>query len=71
MQSMGVASLKRIEFQQIHNHRDSIEKAIDAIKGKLIIKEFPMGKATTHTIESHIQKCRDLGYPPDLVISMI
>jgi DnaB-like helicase C terminal domain len=38
------------------------------VKGKLIIKEFPMGKATTHTIESHIQKCRDLGYPPDLVI---
>lgn len=62
------AVLTGIEFQQIHNHRDSIEKAIDAIKGKLIIKEFPMGKTTPSTIEAHIQKCVTLGTTPDLVI---
>jgi replicative DNA helicase len=62
------AVLTGIEFQQIHNHRDSIEKAIDAIKGKLIIKEFPMGKTTPSTIEAHIQKCVTLGTVPDLVI---
>jgi replicative DNA helicase len=27
-----------------------------------------MGKASVHSIESHIQKCRDLGHAPDLVI---
>jgi replicative DNA helicase len=27
-----------------------------------------MGKTTPNTIENHIQKCRDLGHPPDLVI---
>jgi replicative DNA helicase len=62
------AVLTGIEFQQIHNHRDSIEKAIDEIKGKLIIKEFPMGKTTPSTIEAHIQKCVTLGTVPDLVI---
>ena len=62
------AVLTGIEFQQIHNHRDSIEKAIDSIKGKLIIKEFPMGKTTPSTIEAHIQKCVTLGTVPDLVI---
>jgi len=34
----------------------------------LIIKEFAMGKASIASIESHIQKCTDLGYRPDLVI---
>jgi replicative DNA helicase len=57
-----------IDVQNVHKHRAAIEEAVSKVKGKLIIKEFPMGKATTHTIESHIQKCRDLGYPPDLVI---
>jgi len=57
-----------IDVQAVHKHRGAIEEAVSKVKGKLIIKEFPMGKATTHTIESHIQKCRDLGYPPDLVI---
>jgi replicative DNA helicase len=36
--------------------------------GKLIIKEFPMGKASIATIESHIQKTTDLGFKPDLII---
>jgi replicative DNA helicase len=57
-----------IDVQSVQKNRQTIEDTVSKIKGKLIIKEFPMGKATTHTIESHIQKCRDLGYPPDLVI---
>jgi replicative DNA helicase len=57
-----------IDVQQVHKHRGAIEESVSTLKGKLIIKEFPMGKATIHTIESHIQKCRDLGHPPDLVI---
>ena len=57
-----------IDVQNVHKNRQSIEDAVNKVKGKLIIKEFPMGKATIHTIESHIQKCRDLGHAPDLVI---
>ena len=57
-----------IDVQQIHMNRDKVQQAIDGLKGKLIIKEFSMGKATPNTIETHIQKCRDLGHAPDLVI---
>jgi replicative DNA helicase len=57
-----------IDVQQIHLNRDKVQQEIDKLKGKLIIKEFPMGKTTSNTIENHIQKCRDLGHPPDLVI---
>lgn len=57
-----------IEVQQIHMNRDKVQETINKLKGKLIIKEFPMGKATPNTVETHIQKCRDLGHAPDLVI---
>jgi hypothetical protein len=36
------------------------------LPGELIIREYPMGKTTIHTIESHIQKVTDLGIKPDL-----
>jgi replicative DNA helicase len=57
-----------IDAQQLHLHKDKVNSAIEQLKGKLIIKEFPMGKAGVNTIEAHIQKCRDLGSPPDIVI---
>jgi len=57
-----------IDAQQIHLHKDKVSEAVKKLPGKLIIKEFPMGKVGPATIESHIQKCRDLKYPPDLVI---
>ena len=36
--------------------------------GRLIIKEYPTGRATISTIESHISKCVSMGIQPDLII---
>ena len=49
------ALLTGIDFQIIHNHKTEIEKAIGELKGKLIIKEFPMGKLL-HPKSSRISK---------------
>ena len=57
-----------VDIQQIQQHRDTIGKLVAELPGKLIIKEFPMSKASISTIEAHIQKCTDLGYRPDLII---
>lgn len=57
-----------VDVQVVHNHRANVEEALQKLKGKLIIKEFPMGKASISSIESHIQKCTDLGSKPDLII---
>jgi len=62
------ACFTNISVAQIQDHRKTVEATIDKLPGKLIIKEYPMGKATISTIESHIQKCKDLGDAPDLVI---
>jgi len=62
------AMITGIDVQTIHDHREEVETAVGNVKGKLIIKEFAMGKASIASIESHIQKCTDLGYRPDLII---
>ena len=57
-----------VDVQVIHQHREVVNKIVSELPGKLIIKEFPMSKASIATIESHIQKCSDLGHKPDLII---
>ena len=57
-----------IGVQELHMHRAEIDQFVGKVPGKLIIKEFAMGKTGIASIETHIQKCKDLGYPPDLVI---
>ena len=57
-----------IPFKEVHKYRKEVEDAVQKLPGKLIIKEFTMGKSTSANVEAHIQKCKDLGCPPDLVI---
>jgi replicative DNA helicase len=62
------ATFTGLEIQELGKHRDKVDEAINKLPGKLIIKEFPMGKAGISAIESHIQKTTDLGHKPDLII---
>ena len=62
------ACFTNISVAQIQEHRKDVETVVSNLPGRLIIKEYPMGKATISTIESHIQKCRDLDQAPDLVL---
>ena len=57
-----------IEIQELGKHRATVDEVIGKLPGKLIIKEFPMGKASIATIEAHVQKCTDKGAKPDLII---
>ena len=62
------AFFSKISVTKIDSFKHKIEELIPQLPGQLIIKEFPTGKATISTIESHISKCSDLGVKPDLVI---
>ena len=53
---------------QLEKHKGAVEKSTLDLPGELIIREFPMGKTTISSIESHIQKVKDLGIEPDLII---
>jgi len=58
----------QIPVNKITQHKDKVENATSLLPGELIIKEYPMGKASINTIESHIKKCIDLDFKPDLII---
>ena len=62
------AFFSKIPVDRIIRNRDKIEEIIPEIPGQLIIKEFPTGRATISTIESHIRKVEDLGVKADLII---
>ena len=62
------AFFTKIPVNKVDSHRDKIEEIIPQLPGKLIIKEYPTGKATISTIESHIAKATSMGSKPDLVI---
>jgi replicative DNA helicase len=58
----------RIPVNHILEHKNKVEEVIPQLEGELIIKEFPTGKATINTVESHIKKIISLGTQPDLII---
>ena len=62
------AYFTNIGVDQISKHKDKIQSIIEQLPGQLIIKEFPTGRATIPMLKSHIQKCEDLSFKPDLVI---
>jgi len=62
------AFFTNIPVDQVLTNRDKVENAVENLKGELIIKEFPTGRATISTIEAHIAKVKTLGIEPDLVI---
>ena len=62
------AFFTKVPVDRILKSRDKVEEIIPQLPGELIIKEFPTGRATISTIESHLRKVDDLGIKPDLVI---
>jgi replicative DNA helicase len=62
------AFFTQIPVNKVNSHRDKIEDIIPQLPGKLVIKEYPTGKATISTIESHIAKATSMGLKPDLVL---
>ena len=62
------AFFTNISVSDTKNLRIKAEEIIPQLPGQLIIKEFPTGRATMSTIESHINKIESLGIKADLVI---
>ena len=62
------AFFTKIPVNKVDSHKDKIAELIPQLPGKLIIKEYPTGKASISTIESHIAKATSMGTKPDLVI---
>lgn len=58
----------QIPVNVIIPNKAKVEKVLEKLPGNLIIKEYAPGKASISTVESHIKKCIDLDFKPDLII---
>jgi hypothetical protein len=55
-------------IDEVNKHRKDVEKHVNNLKGKLIVKEYPPKGASVNTIKAHVQKCVDIEHKPDLII---
>jgi replicative DNA helicase len=62
------AYFTNIPVNVISANKAKVEAVMDKLLGKLIIKEYAPGRASISTLESHIQKCIDLDFKPDMII---
>lgn len=62
------AFFTNVSVTDIGKHKKEIENITNGLPGQLIIKELTAGKATISTIESHIKKCKDLNFQPNLIL---
>jgi replicative DNA helicase len=57
-----------IELKNLMSMKDSIVMAVEHIPGQLIIKEYPTKSASTRTITGHLEKLKQKGINPDMII---
>ena len=60
--------LTGVPLQHLHEYKDRIKEKIIQLDGQLIIKEYPTKSATTKTLESSLERLRQRGIEPDMVI---
>jgi replicative DNA helicase len=62
------AYFTKIPVNLIIPNKEKVADVTKNLPGNLIIREYSPGKASISTIESHIKKCIDLDFKPDLII---
>jgi len=62
------ACITGIQLNDLQDRKEDIKDEIDDVDGRLIIKEYPTKTATTNTIRAHIEKLKQQGIFPDMII---
>jgi replicative DNA helicase len=57
-----------IRLNEVRERKADIKKSIDDLDGTLIVKEYPTKTATTNTIRAHLEKLKQQGIKPDMII---
>ena len=57
-----------VPLQDLHNYKEQILTDIKNIPGTLIIKEYPTKSATISSLENHLDRLRQRGFEPSMVI---
>ena len=57
-----------IRLNEVKERKKDIKKTLDGLDGTLIVKEYPTKTATTNTIRAHLEKLKQQGINPDMII---
>jgi replicative DNA helicase len=57
-----------VPLNDVFSFKDSIYEKVSALEGSLIIKEYPTKSVSTNAIKMHLEKLKNRGIQPDLVI---
>jgi len=57
-----------VPLNDVHSFKENIYEKVSELEGSLIIKEYPTKSATTNTIKMHLEKLRNRGIEPDMII---
>ena len=57
-----------IPFEIIEKNKEVVRRELEKLGGSLIVKEYPPKQASISTIKSHVQKCSNMGFTPDLIV---
>ncbi len=57
-----------VPLSMTFEYKDQIKENITNIEGSLIVKEYPTKSATTKTLENHLDRLRQKGVEPDMII---
>ena len=54
--------------QNLKYHINEIQQTLNSLKGGLVIKYYPTKSTSVNGLKAHIEKCKMLGFNPDLII---
>lgn len=49
-------------------HMEEVHEAAGNLPGKIVVKYYPTKTATVNTLSAHIEKCKSIGFKPDVII---
>jgi|TARA_R110000824_G_scaffold23514_4_gene84212 replicative DNA helicase len=62
------SAITGVPLSMTFEYKDQIKEKITGIEGQLIVKEYPTKSATTKTLENHLDRLRQKGVEPDMII---
>ena len=62
------SAITGVPLSMTFEYKDQIKEKITNIEGQLIVKEYPTKSATTKTLENHLDRLRQKGVEPDMII---
>lgn len=60
--------LTKVPLGSLHSFKEEIYEKIQDLEGNLIVKEYPTKSSSVNTLKHHLEKMKNRGFTPDVII---